>query len=138
MNSGTELALSPVGLNLSIIHQRPLFAYVVQRLRYAIRNISQFHNIQLFNEHGSLTFAKLFPVECKDAVGLPAELTKVGMRLPSEEMVYTTDVAYMEHPKMIFEVVNAMIEQILNGLPKDYIFQTALKDVAFKDNRDNL
>ncbi|KAA6367926.1 MAG: hypothetical protein EZS28_036549 [Streblomastix strix] len=32
-------------------------------------------------------------------------------------MLQTIYVVYMEHPKMIFQVANAMIEQILNGLP---------------------
>jgi hypothetical protein len=44
----------------------------------------------------------------------------------------------MEHPKMIYEVANAMIDEILFDLPSDYIFQRAVKDVALKDNGDNL
>ncbi|KAA6395274.1 MAG: hypothetical protein EZS28_009202 [Streblomastix strix] len=117
-NSRTEYSLAPAALNSSIIHQRPSFAYDIQRFLQTIRNISQSQNIQLFNEHGPLTFAKPLRVGWNDIIGLVAEIAKVGKHLPSGEMVQTTDVISMEHPQIIFK--------------------TAMKDVAFKDNRVNL
>ncbi|KAA6358816.1 MAG: hypothetical protein EZS28_045657, partial [Streblomastix strix] len=69
VNSGTELILAPAALNSSVIHQRPLFVYALQRLRQAVRNISQSQNVKLFNEHGPLTFAIPLPVAWKDVVG---------------------------------------------------------------------
>ncbi|KAA6358658.1 MAG: hypothetical protein EZS28_045816 [Streblomastix strix] len=74
MNSGSELTLAPAGLISTMIHQRPLFAYALLRLRQAVRNMSQSQNIQLLNEYGPLTFAKALPLGWKDVICLAAEL----------------------------------------------------------------
>ncbi|KAA6390620.1 MAG: hypothetical protein EZS28_013856 [Streblomastix strix] len=114
---GLSMNVASVGYSLRSSYpsqtQIPQFAFAMERFRQAVRNISQSQNIQLLNEHQQFTFAKLVRVSWKDVIGLPTELAKFGMRLSSGEMVQTTNIVSMEDPLMIYEVANAMIDEIL-------------------------